>query len=66
MRGGDYRLEVKIIQKFENKKNSKKISKKIQKKIRKFPLYRLVLPTGTKGGPATWRAFSPGSGLNRD
>ena len=26
MRGGDYRLEVKIIQNFENKKKSKKIS----------------------------------------
>ena len=37
MRGGDYRLEVKIIQKFENKKN-KKNSKKIFKKIIKFPL----------------------------
>ena len=34
MRGGDYTLEVKIIQKFENKK----IQKKNSKKIRKFPL----------------------------
>ena len=35
MRGGDYRLEVKIIQKFKNKKISKK---NFKKKIIKFPL----------------------------
>ena len=39
MRGGDYRLEVKIIQKFENKKKFKKKFKFFfQKKIIKFPL----------------------------
>ena len=38
MRGGDYRLEVKKIQKFENKEKFKKIQKKFQKKIIKFPL----------------------------
>ena len=39
MRGGDYRLEVKIIQKFENqKKIKKKFKKKFQKKIITFPL----------------------------
>ena len=59
MRGGDYRLEVKIIQKFENKKNSKKF----QKKIIKFPL----VPVGVlKVEPHVAVPFSPGSGLNRD
>ena len=37
MRGGDYTLEVKIIQKFENKK-IKKFKKNFNKKIIKFPL----------------------------
>ena len=36
MMGGDYRLEVKIIQKFENQKKIQK--KKFKKKIIKFPL----------------------------
>ena len=50
MRGGDQRLEVKIIQKFKNQKNLKKFAKKIFKKnIIKCPLVP-VGNTGTNGG----------------
>ena len=54
MRGGDYRLEVKIIQKFENKKKFKKKFKFFLKKIHKISF---SLPTGTKGGAPRGRAL---------
>ena len=62
MRGGDYRLEVKIIQKFENKKNRKK---KFQKNIIKFPLVQPGLKVELQAA-STWTAFSLGSCKNRD
>ena len=62
--GGDYRLEVKIIQKFENKKIQKKIQFFFQKN------HKISFSSGWCYQPelkldlqaaATWRAFSPGS-----
>ena len=59
MRGGDYRLEVKIIQKFENKKKSIFF---LKNKIIKFPLHQ----PGLKVELHVAAPFSPGSGLKRD
>ena len=60
MRGGDYRLEVKIIQKFENQK-------KFQKKIHKISFSPgWCYQPGLKVELHVAAPFSPGSGLNRD
>ena len=58
MRGGDYTLEVKIIQKFENQKKFKKIQKI------SFSLGWCYQP-GLKVELHVAATFSPGSSLNR-
>ena len=47
MRGGDYTLEVKIIQKFENKK-------KFKKKFIKFPFVAVGVTNPDKRGSSMW------------